>query len=475
MRCPASHKKFTKHTNHGDRPLVDEDKELTPEVGEGTVKSDSIAGNNDIDAGTLKKKRGTGEWLGYGALVLVLILVAAGVFLLHELRSKQEGLGSGLDKGDKQMQELLHQISNLQAEVATDHQQLATVQSQVSTEDSKFEREIGDEGSNFKNQLEAVRSDLGGAIQHIQQHMNQSRGDIMVADAEYLLSVANQKLHLVGDVKAVVAMMEAADQRLHDSGDPAVFKVREALAEEINVLKDFNPPDLVGVSAKLLVLEGQVKDLPLFLPHSDRSKEDHTPVATSVPEAEKKGGGWKESVVKDLKRIVTVRHTDRPIQAILLPEEVAALRQVMLLKLEMARSALLRGDDTLYKANMESAVSWLKENFDPAAAATQSLLEDIQSLQHLQLQVPLPDISKSLGLLRNIDKLRLDSDKGHPGKQEKADKPEKAPLPAAAEPIPTPQTPPPPAQPKPQTPASQPSGEVMGPMMESQPEEGAKP
>ncbi len=430
----------------------------------------------NVESGTFnpQKTRSVGSWIGYGALALVLVLVAAGVFLLHELRSKQEGLGSGLDKGDKQMQELLHQISSLQAELTTVNQQLATVQSKVTTEESKFEREITEEGSTFKNELDSVRADLGNAIQHIQQHMNQSRGDIMVSDAEYLLSVANQKLHLVGDVKAVIAMMEAADQRLHESGDPATFKVREALAEELKVLKDFNPPDVVGVSAKILVLESQIKDLPLFLPHSERSKENHTPVASSVPETDAKSGNLTDSLVDDLKELVTVRHTDRPVQAILLPEEVAALRQVMLLKLEMARSALLRGDDGLYKANMDSALNWLKENFDPAAALTQSLTEDINSLRNLQLQVPLPDISKSLGLLRNIEKLRVDSDKVQTSKPEKPAKAEKAP-PSEAVPQSIPQPPPPPAQPEKQPPTGQPSSGNMGPVMEAQPDEGAKP
>ena len=475
MRWSTPPKKLTKYINHGDRPLVDEDKELISEAGEDSVKPERPDYRNDIGTGNPTKKRSTAAWLGYGALALVIILVAAGVFLLHELRSQQEGLGSGLDKGDKQIQELLHQISTLQDEVATDHKQLAMVQSQLTTEDSKFEREIGDEGSTFKTQIDAVRNDLGSSIQHIQQHMNQSRGDIMVADAEYLLSVANQKLHLVGDVKAVIEMMEAADQRLQDSGDPAAFKVREALAQEIDLLKDFNPPDLVGVSAKLLVLEGQVKDLPLFLPHSDRAKEDHSPVASSIPDAEKHSGNWKDSAIADLKGLVTVRHTDRPVQAILLPEEVVAIRQVMLLKLEMARSALLRGDDELYKANMDSALSWIKENFDPAAAATQGLSQDIQNLQGLQLHVPLPDVSKSLSLLRNIDKLRLDSDKAHPVKQEKSDKPEKVAPPPTPAPIATPQPPTPPAQHEQQPPSGQHSSETMGPVMEPQLEEGAKP
>ena len=36
-----------------------------------------------------------------------------------------------------------------------------------------------------------------------------------------------------------------------------------------------------------------------------------------------------ESLGKDLRSVVTVRHTDRPIHSILVPEEVAALRQVL--------------------------------------------------------------------------------------------------------------------------------------------------
>ena len=458
--------------------MADEEKELTPEVEQDSAQAESIDDSEKSVAyqePPPPKKRNTGAWFGYGALVLVLILVAAGVFLLHELRSKQEGLGSGLDKGDRQMQELLHQISNLQGEVATVNQQLATVQSQVTTEESKFEREIVQEDSTLKNELDAVRTDLGNAIQHIQQHMNQSRGDIMVADAEYLISVANQKLHLVGDVKAVIAMMEAADQRLHDSGDPAAFKVREALAVEINVLKDFNPPDVVGVSAKLLVLEGQVKDLPLFLPHAERAKENHTPVASSIPEDDKKPEKLTDTLVDDLKGLVTIRHTDRPVQSILVPEEVVALRQVLLLKLEMARSALLRGDDVLYKANMESALSWLKENFDPAAALTQNLASDIESLKNIQLQVPLPDISKSLSMLRNIEKLRMDGEKGTASKQEKAGKAEKGqavPPPIPAPPSTTPAQPPTPPQ---QAPANQTTGGAIGPVMEPVPDEGAKP
>lgn len=446
--------------------MVDEDKQFTPDAEQDFAAAD--IGDSGADKPPKDKKRG-GAWLGYGILALVLALVGAGVFLLHELRSQQESLGSGLDKGDKRVLDMQSQISRLEAELHTIRQELVNVQTVATTERKDFERDLSNEDTALSGQIDTLRTDLGGSIARIQRQLNQTRGDIMVADAEYLLSVANQKLHLVGDVKAVIAMMEAADQRLLDSGDPAAFKVREALAEEITVLKGFAPPDIVGVSAKLLVLESKVKELPLFLPHADRPKENHQPAAQPAESEQKAGeGGWTSNVVKDLKGLVTVRHTDRPVQAILLPEEVAALRQILLLKLEMSRAALLRGDDELYKANMDSALAWVAENFDAEAALTRSLSDDLKSLQNLRLHAPFPDISQSLSLLRNIEKLRLEAEKvGQPAKKpEKAEKPAETPrpepLPPAALPTPIPQRP---AEQSDKLPVAEPLPE----------EEGAKP
>jgi uncharacterized protein HemX len=233
----------------------------------------------------------------------------------------------------------------------------------------------------------------------------------MIADAEYLLSVANQKLHLVGDVRAVLAAMEAADQRLHDSGDPAVFRVREALASEIDVLKKFHAPDVVGISAKLLTMEKKVRELPLFLPHGDAAKAraDKSPKTEAEAEDSEETGPLG-SAFKDFKDLVTVRRTDRPITAVLTPEEAEGIRQILLLKLETTRSALLRSDDDLFKASLNSALEWLEANFDTAAELTQELEAGLKELQGETLRVPFPDVGNSLNLLRNIEKLRLEAD-----------------------------------------------------------------
>lgn len=378
-----------------------------------------------------KKPRST-AWIGYVVLLVIVALSVGGWFLLQELRSRQEGLGGQITSKDQQLLQITQQLNSVQSEMATLHSQVATVQSQVTTEDSKVERLLGEHTAQLSDRLDATRAELGGAVEHIQRQLNKTRGDVLVADAEYLLSIANQKLHLVGDVKAALAAMEAADQRLHDSGDPAVFKVREALADEINTLKKMDAPDVVGISAQLLSLENKVTSVPLFLPHAGLVKE-HAPKPGSGPAA---GGGEEskdalDSALDDIRGLVTVRRTDKPIEAVLAPEQAEVLRQILLLKLENTRTALLRGDERLYKDSLTSAADWLKQHFDAAAPETKEMETELNALLARSISVPFPDISKSLVLLRNIEKLRLEAEEAEakPRKNGGAPPPEAAPAP----------------------------------------------
>ncbi|RYU62477.1 hypothetical protein EWI61_03075 [Methylolobus aquaticus] len=364
------------------------------------------------------KGRSAGTWIGYLTLVIVVLLAIGGFFLIQSFRSE---LGGELNKEDQQVIELTRQLGSLQQQLATLHNQVAGLQTQLATEDSKIERVLSEQSSTFGERLESARADLSKSVDQIQRQLSRTRGDVLVADAEYLLSVANQKLHLVGDVKAVLAAMEAADQRLHDSGDPGVFPVREALAEEINLLKNMPAPDVVGLSAKILALEAKIREIPLHLPHASTGAESalkprplqaEPPTAgAETPAAEtEESDGRLDAALDALKDLVTIRRTDRPIESVLTPEEVEGLRQVLLLKLEMTRAALLRGDEGMYQANLKSARQFLRDNFDNQAAATRDADAQLNEFLQQPIRVPMPDISKSLSLIRNIERLRLKAD-----------------------------------------------------------------
>lgn len=354
---------------------------------------------------TDKSRDSNNFMFGVIILLVVLGLAGAGFLFLQQLRTKQEGLDGALDKEDKRLIEVTKQMTTLQS-------QMATIEQKLGTQDSQFERIISEHADRSHQQLSTAKEELDDAIQRIQRQLGKTRGDWLVADAEYLLSVANERLHLVGDIKTTLLAMEAADQRLRESGDPGVFKVREAVAKEMDTLKQVDNLDIVGLSAKLIALGEKVSGIPLILPHAGRIDEiKQQPSKQDEQVSNEKTGDFFGEALSDLKDLVKVTHSDRAVTAVLLPEEATLIRQSLQMKLEMARAALIQRNQSLYQKNLDAALSWLSENFNTEMAETKTMVSEIQKLKDVPLAVEFPDISESLVLLRNVTKLRIEADK----------------------------------------------------------------
>jgi len=403
----------------GDTPLTDKpidiqsiatSEEDRASVTDTTDTSDANAAPSG-DKKPAPKRRGL-AWMGYLILIGVVALAVGGWFLLQELRSRQEGLGGQLTDKSLQVQEVAHQLNALQSEITALHSQLATLQSQFSGSEARVDHLLGEQGEQVDTKLETTRGELAMQIQQIQRQLNRTRGDVLIADAEYLLNIANQKLNLVGDVKSVLAAMQAADQRLHESGDPAVFKVRETLAGEMSALRKVQAPDLVGISSRLIVLEQKVDALPLVLPHAGivKQHEMRQSQEQAAPSPEEEEGDAIDQALSGIKDLVTVRRTDRPVEAVLAPQQVEALRELLLMKLEAARAALLRNNEQLYRDSLKAAGDWVGQHFDTNAGDTQAMLDELRQLAEQAFSIAYPDISKSMVMLQNIEKLRLETE-----------------------------------------------------------------
>jgi uncharacterized protein HemX len=290
--------------------------------------------------------------------------------------------------------------------------QIATIQNSLATKESQFERGLSEVKQHHDSQLAGAKADLSDSIGKIQDLLNRTRGDWMVADAEYLLSVANQRLNLVGDVKTSLIALQAADERLRDSGNPGVFKIREEIAREINKLKDLKPVDIVGVFARIRILEDQVKSLPVFLPHAEAVQEK---VKSDEPASETKDisgvDDFLDSAIEDLKGLVEVRRSDREIVAVLHPEEVRIIREELKIKLELVRLALLERDAELYRLNIDEVKDWIQDHFRTEAPETKKFVAELNDLRTVGLDIDYPDISGSLKLLQNLASLRLETEK----------------------------------------------------------------
>ncbi len=348
-----------------------------------------------------------GLWITLVVILLILGLGGIGYYLFQKLRAEQAGIGGTVGKEVQRVMDLTHQVTALQKEIAILHEQVSRLEAQQQSHQQLWRRMLDEQAKVFDTKLAALdeklessHAKLAAQIQALGRQISRTRADVMLADAEYLLSVANQKLRLTGDVAAALRAMEAADELLRQSGDPAVFKVREALVREMAALRQVKTPDVVNVSARLLALEDKVNDLPLFLPHMGK-------VATKPTGGKKAEGG---DFLEQWKEVLTIRRrrTGRPVEAILTPEEVEAIRHALILKLETARFAAVRGEAQIYDTSLQAAEKWLEAHFDTKDKAVQDFIAELKALRQEPVTVQLPEIGQSLRLLRHLPQLRLD-------------------------------------------------------------------
>jgi uncharacterized protein HemX len=294
------------------------------------------------------------------------------------------------------------QISDYQSQLAAIQSQLAAVQTDVGNKEAHFTNSVT-EFSNLQNEkLDATRKDLSEEIQKLQRQLGKTRGDWLLADAEYLLSVANQRLLLMGDVNTTMEALEAADQRLRESGDAAAYKIREQLAKDISAMSKINAADIVGIYATLQNLESQIDSLTLLLPYAGK---DET-VKPVIPDVKKD----PKDLIGQLESMVTIRHVQQHVDEILTPEQAQFIREQLRVKLEIIKIALVQQNDVLYQASLADTQKWITSNFVKEKAAEHFTLA-LDKLTNVRIRTQFPDISLSLKMLRDITKLRLETDK----------------------------------------------------------------
>jgi len=118
--------------------------------------------------------------------------------------------------------------------------------------------------------------------------------------------------------------------------------------------------------------------------------------------------------LKQLEGVVTVRHSDQQITEILTPQEAQFIRQQLRVKLEMIKVALVQQNQDLYRSGIADGKAWLEENFIKNDDGKRFLAE-LKRLDGINMRSQYPDISQSLKILRDITKLRIETDKALSG------------------------------------------------------------
>jgi uroporphyrin-3 C-methyltransferase len=246
--------------------------------------------------------------------------------------------------------------------------------------------------------LQRLQLQLQNQEQRLTALASTDRSDWQLAEAEYLLQLANQRLLLGGDPRAALEQLQAADQILREQDDSGLLPVRGALAADIAALKALPALDIEGTYVAIAATAEQVAQLRLIQPLA---------MATVARESEQPETGWSErlqhglgAALAKLGQLVQIRRRDEPYRPLLAPEYEAALRQNLQLMLEQAQMALLAGNQTLYQHSQAKARDWLTTYYTLDRDATAVLVAEIDTLAEHAITVALPDISASRRALK---------------------------------------------------------------------------
>ena len=233
------------------------------------------------------------------------------------------------------------------------------------------------------------------ALETLYRDLAPSRDELALNEVEQILVLASQQLALAGNVQAALAAVQLADAKLSRLERPQWTPLRRSLARDIDALKAVPYVDVAGIAAKIDHALASVDALPL-------AKDERLPAPPrdKAPAADTPWTRFLRDTWADLKSLVRIEVSDRPAAPLIAPEQSYFLRENLRLRLLSARLALLARDDASFRADLVGANAWLRQYFDLRTKPVDALSATRAQLAATPMQSALPDLARSLDLVR---------------------------------------------------------------------------
>lgn len=331
-------------------------------------------------------------------LLLVVLLIAAGlaVWLWQQWRQQ------------------LAQVQDVQAQIAQQSNQLAGLREQLGGQLTAAleraearERELRQQVAELQGGQARLSQQVEGQQQRLASLSTTSREDWLLAEAAYLLSIANQRVLMERTADNAVALLRSADERLQQvgegTGDAAVFAIRKALSLDLAALEKVEPVDKEGIYLRLYALAQSVDDLPR-LQLAEFANDSETPAAPVDAQGE---SGWTDRIWRGLRnlagsldRYVRIDDVKAPAKPLVDSYATRLASLNVRLLLEQAQLALLQDEPTVYRHSLEQAQSLL-QSYYVESEQNSRLRDALAELATMEVAPELPDISASLAQLRD--------------------------------------------------------------------------
>ena len=342
-------------------------------------------------------KSGAGLIVSFGMLISILALVVAGyaAYLIYESNSE-------LKEARTSVRSLETELANLKRTSDQKIEQLSVVLEQTTASISQIREventAIADLGASFEVATEQLRTELRAELN---EGLGTSGEDWLLAEVEYLIRLANQRVLMERDVSGALSLLSSADEIVEQTTGIAAYELRESLAYDIANLKAVSDLDTDGIFLSLSAMASQVPEL--------RRKQPELSPPTQIQIDNGEAQNFYQQFLSLVNNIfgrvlnsVDYRRDGVAITPLLPPKEEYYLRQNLILKFEMAQLALLRNDQPVYHTSLSEAKLWIVKHFVETDPRTVALVIALDQLVEVEVDRSLPNISGSLRAVRGL-------------------------------------------------------------------------
>ncbi|BFM49407.1 uroporphyrinogen-III C-methyltransferase [Marinomonas sp. THO17] len=373
---------------------VNEDNKTDSASISSTATNDQDASINTNTAGQANNASKIGSSIAvYLSLTISVAALAASAWLYYQ--SQISTVKQELTQLSQQQSELATQVDSAQ-NTKTQFEQLArqVIESQKSAQ--KNTQQLAQQQNAQNDKIQSLEAKL-------QRLNNTTKEDWKLAESEYLIRLANQRLLLEADSKGAIALLTNADDILRELQDPIVFETRKALAKDIQTLNAISQFDLEGRYLQLSALYDSVTDLPQREASKEWQATQQQDEVTKTNNSNPFTSGIK-SFWQSLRSLVVINYDNKPIKALLPPTEYQKLISGLQLQLDVAQVSLLKGESVIYHQALSRVAQAVTEHFDTQANKVVTFLASLTELQQLEPSPKLPLPRASLVEIKSLMK-----------------------------------------------------------------------
>jgi uroporphyrin-3 C-methyltransferase len=276
---------------------------------------------------------------------------------------------------------------------------------------SRQARALAGQAQNASADIETRISALDGRLSDTQtqqttlsalyRDLSINKEEVVLAEVEQAVSIANQELLLAGDVRLAINAMEDAERRLERINHPSLQGIRRVVDQDLRRLRAIPVADVSGMSLRLENLANSVDQLPLAAAAR--------PVPPAKMKDKKPEGFWAnlgDKFLTEIGQAVRIQRSEGEALPPLAPDQTFFLRQNLRLRLLTARQSLLSHDETNYRGDLRLASRWLDSWYDKQDKGVKQAGDTLRLMIDSPTSIHLPDVAASLNAIRDHQSAR---------------------------------------------------------------------